>query len=376
MPTLFDPLRLRNVEFRNRVWMSPMCMYSAAPTGPAIGQATDFHLAHLGARAAGGVGLVMVEATAVTPEGRITPNDLGLWHDAQIEPLRRIVRLVEQHGAVPGIQLAHAGRKASTARPWEGKGPVAPEDGGWMPVGPSPIANPGLVVPRELHKDELSDIVEMFYRAAIRALDAGFKVVEIHGAHGYLIHSFLSPASNHRTDEYGGVEGNRTRFPLEVVDAVRNVWPAQLPVFYRTSATDWLDATGEEGWTGEATNRLAVELKDHGVDLLDVSSGGLIRNARIPIEPGYQVPFAASAKAAGRIPTAAVGLINDPQHANSILEEGSADAIMLARALLRDPYWVHHAAIALGGRPAWPVQYSYAVDRAPKQAAVLTTARS
>lgn len=362
MPSLLDPIQLRSVEFRNRAWMSPMCMYSAAPDGSGIGQATDFHLAHLGARAAGGVGLVMVEATAVVPEGRITPFDLGLWTEAQVEPLARIVRLVEAHGAVPGIQLAHAGRKASTARPWEGKGPVPEEQGGWLPAGPSPIANPGLVVPREFDADELPGIVDAFARSAALALEAGFKVVEIHGAHGYLIHSFLSPASNHRRDNFGGSEENRMRFPLDIVDAVRRVWPSELPVFYRTSATDWLDGN-EPGWTGEATNRLAVRLKEHGVDLLDVSSGGLVRTARIPLEPGYQVPFAAAARAASSIPTAAVGLINDPVHANSIIAEGSADAVLLARALLRDPYWVQHAAAALEARPNWPVQYSYALAR-------------
>ncbi|MEV1089922.1 NADH:flavin oxidoreductase/NADH oxidase [Streptomyces microflavus] len=366
MSALFTPLNLRSLEIPNRVWMSPMCMYSAAPHGPGAGVPTDFHLTHLAGRAAGGAGLVMAEATGVRPDGRISPWDLGLWNDRQQEAFTRIAAAIASHGSVPGIQLAHAGRKASTERPWMGGGPVPGSEGGWQPVAPSPVAFDGLPVPHELTEDEIQQLVRDFAAAAERALAAGFRVVEIHGAHGYLINSFLSPAANHRTDSYGGSWENRLRFPLQVVDAVRAVWPDDLPVLFRTSATDWLTENPEdprEGWTGDDTVRLAKELTAHGVDLLDVSTGGLVRDGRISVGPGYQVPFAEQVRRATGIPTSAVGLILEPAQAEEIVASGQADAVMLGRELLRDPHWAHHAAEALGAEPRWPDPYGYAVVR-------------
>ncbi|MFI8162377.1 NADH:flavin oxidoreductase/NADH oxidase [Streptomyces microflavus] len=366
MSALFTPLNLRSLEIPNRVWMSPMCMYSAAPHGPGAGVPTDFHLTHLAGRAAGGAGLVMAEATGVRPDGRISPWDLGLWNDRQQEAFTRIAAAIASHGSVPGIQLAHAGRKASTERPWMGGGPVPEGEGGWQPVAPSPVAFDGLPVPHALTEDEIQQLVRDFAAAAERALAAGFRVVEIHGAHGYLINSFLSPAANHRTDSYGGSWENRLRFPLQVVDAVRAVWPDDLPVLFRTSATDWLTENPEdprEGWTGDDTVRLAKELTAHGVDLLDVSTGGLVRDARISVGPGYQVPFAEQVRRATGIPTSAVGLILEPAQAEEIVASGQADAVMLGRELLRDPHWAHHAAEALGAEPRWPDPYGYAVVR-------------
>lgn len=339
-----------------------MCMYSAASEGPEIGAPTDFHLTHLAARAAGGAGLVMAEATAVSPEGRISPWDLGLWNDRQQEAFTRISTAIRSQGGVPAIQLAHAGRKASLDKPWLGDRNVLEAQGGWHPVGPSPVAYEGLVVPHELTTEEIHRLVGDFAESARRALAAGFQVAEVHGAHGYLINSFLSPAANHRTDAYGGTFENRLRFPLEVVDAVRAVWPEDLPVFFRTSATDWLSentSDGRAGWTGEDTVRLAKELQAHGVDLLDVSTGGMVRDARIPAGPGYQVPFAAQVRNATGMATGAVGLITRPQQAEEIVATGQADAVLLGRELLRDPYWSRHAALTLGAEPRWPDQYGY-----------------
>ncbi|MFI5724562.1 NADH:flavin oxidoreductase/NADH oxidase [Streptomyces cyaneofuscatus] len=366
MSALFTPLTLRSLEIPNRVWMSPMCMYIAASHGPEAGVPTDFHLTHLASRAAGGAGLVMAEATGVRPDGRISPWDLGLWNDRQQEAFTRIAAAIASHGSVPAIQLAHAGRKASTEQPWNGGAYVPESDGGWQPVAPSPVAFDGQPVPHELTEDEIQQLVRDFAAAAERALAAGFRVVEIHGAHGYLINSFLSPAANHRTDAYGGSWENRLRFPLQVVDAVRAVWPDDLPVLFRTSATDWLTENDEdprEGWTGDDTVRLAKELTAHGVDLLDVSTGGLVRDARISAHPGYQVPFAAQVRQAGDIPVSAVGLILEPAQAEEIVASGQADAVMLGRELLRDPYWAHRAADALGAEPRWPDSYGYAVVR-------------
>ncbi|MFB8293857.1 NADH:flavin oxidoreductase/NADH oxidase [Streptomyces bacillaris] len=366
MSALFTPLTLRSLEIPNRVWMSPMCMYSAAAEGPEAGAPTDFHLTHLAARAAGGAGLVMAEATGVRPDGRITPWDLGLWNDLQQEAFARIAAAIASHGTVPGIQIAHAGRKASTERPWIGNGPVPGSAGGWGAVAPSPVAFDGLPVPHELTGDEIQQLVRDFAATAERALAAGFRVIEIHGAHGYLINSFLSPAANHRTDTYGGSWENRVRFPLQVVDAVRAVWPDDLPVLFRTSATDWLTENPEdprEGWTGDDTVRLAKELTAHGVDLLDVSSGGLVPDAQITARPGYQVPFAEQVRQATGTPTSAVGLILEPAQAEEIVASGQADAVMLGRQLLRDPHWAHHAAAALGAEPRWPDPYGYAVAR-------------
>ncbi|WP_061293862.1 NADH:flavin oxidoreductase/NADH oxidase [Herbidospora cretacea] len=348
---LFEPLTLRSLTFPNRVWMSPMCQYSAETDGPDVGAPHDWHFAHLAARAVGGAGLVMAEATAVSAEGRISPADTGLWNDRQEEAWERIARFVTGQGVIPGIQLAHAGRKASTNRPWLGGGPVGPGDHGWTPVAPSPIpfseAHP---TPAELTQAEIGKLVEAFATSAERALRAGFRVVEIHGAHGYLIHEFLSPHSNHRTDAYGGTFENRARFALEVVDAVRAVWPQDLPLFFRVSATDWLP-DGEPAWTPGQTVMLAAELAARGVDLIDVSSGGNAATQRIPLGPGYQVPFAQRIRAEAGVPVSAVGLITEPEQAERIVATGQADAVFLGRALLRDPYWPVRASAD------WPAQY-------------------
>ncbi|GII01691.1 NADH:flavin oxidoreductase/NADH oxidase [Planobispora takensis] len=368
MSALFEPLTVRDLSIPNRVWMAPMCQYCAAVEGPEQAVPTDWHLAHLGARAVGGAGLIITEATAVAPEGRISPADLGLWNDRQQEGFARITAFLREHGAVPGIQLAHAGRKASTDRTWLGGAPVGPDRHGWQPVGPSPLAfADGYPVPAELSVDEIGRIVEGFASAARRALAAGFQVAEVHGAHGYLINEFLSPHTNRRTDAYGGSYENRTRFALEVVDAVRAVWPDGLPVFFRISATDWLTENpedGREGWTGDDTVRFAKDLLAHGVDLLDTSTGGNAPNARIPAGPGYQVPFAARVKAETDLPVAAVGLITEARQAEEIVASGQADAVLLGRELLRNPYWPNLAArelAELGAAARWPDQYHRAV---------------
>ncbi|MFD3491909.1 NADH:flavin oxidoreductase/NADH oxidase [Streptomyces sp. NPDC058690] len=365
MSVLFEPCTLRSLVIPNRVWMAPMCQYSAEAVGPNAGVATDWHFAHLAARAVGGTGLILTEATAVSPEGRISPADLGIWNDTQVAALRRITTFIKGQGSVAGIQLAHAGRKASTAAPWLGGGPVAPDEHGWQPVAPSPLPfDEGHPVPHELTVDEIHGVVDQFREAARRALDAGFEVAEVHGAHGYLVGQFLSPHSNRRTDEYGGSFDNRVRFALQVVDAVREVWPEDLPVFFRISATDWLtenDEDDREGWTVDETVRLAKELQAHGVDLLDVSSGGNAPNARITTGPGFQVPFAARVRAETSLPVAAVGLITEPQQAEKIVADGQADAVLLGRELLRSPSWAQHAARELGGEVHKPAQYLRAV---------------
>ncbi|MER6711586.1 NADH:flavin oxidoreductase/NADH oxidase [Streptomyces sp. NPDC006386] len=359
MTALFEPCTLRDVTIPNRVWMPPMCQYSAAPEGPETGAPNDWHFAHYAARATGGTGLIIVEATAVSPEGRISPYDLGIWNDTQVEAFRRITRFLAAQGTVPAIQLAHAGRKASTDRPWKGGAPVGPEAYGWDSVAPSPIAfDDRHPAPAELTVDQIGEIVEQFAAAARRALAAGFEIAEIHGAHGYLINEFLSPHSNHRTDAYGGSYENRTRFALEVVDAVRAVWPDDKPLFFRVSATDWLD---EGGWTPDDTVRLAADLRAHGVDLLDVSTGGNASGVRIPTGPGYQVPFAARVKSETGLPVAAVGLITDAEQAAKILANGEADAVLLGRELLRNPSWARHAARELGGEVRVPDQYHRSV---------------
>ncbi|MFI9209603.1 NADH:flavin oxidoreductase/NADH oxidase [Streptomyces sp. NPDC053253] len=356
---LFQPYTLRSLTVPNRVWMAPMCQYSAEMTGPNAGVAGDWHFAHYASRATGGAGLILVEATAVAPEGRISPADLGLWNDTQTEGLRRIAGFLKEHGTVPGIQIGHAGRKASTNRPWQGRGPVAPGGPGWQPVAPSPVAfDEGYPVPTELTVERIREITGRFADAARRALDAGFEVVEVHGAHGYLIGEFLSPHSNHRTDEYGGSFENRTRLALEVVDAVRSVWPEELPVFFRVSATDWLE---EQGWTADETVRFAALLREHGVDLLDVSSGGNGGPAKIPVGPGYQVPFAARVRAETGLPVAAVGLITESDQAEKILANGEADAVLLGRELLRDASWPRRAARELGAETHAPAQYAWAI---------------
>jgi 2,4-dienoyl-CoA reductase-like NADH-dependent reductase (Old Yellow Enzyme family) len=336
-----------------------MCQYSAAPEGPETGVPDDWHFAHYAARATGGTGLIIVEATAVSPEGRISPYDLGIWNDTQVEAFRRITRFLASQGTVPAIQLAHAGRKASTDRPWKGGAPVGPDAHGWDSVAPSPIAfDDRHPVPAELTVDRIKDIVGQFADAARRALAAGFEIAEIHGAHGYLINEFLSPHSNHRTDAYGGSYENRTRFALEVVDAVREVWPQDKPLFFRVSATEWLD---EGGWGADDTVRLAADLRAHGVDLLDVSSGGNASGVRIPTGPGYQVPFAARVKQETGLPVAAVGLITEVEQAEKILANGEADAVLLGRELLRNPSWARLAARELGAEVRVPDQYHRSV---------------
>lgn len=359
MSALFETYTLRDVTIPNRVWMPPMCQYSAAPEGPDAGAPNDWHFAHYAARAAGGTGLIIVEATGVSPEGRISPYDLGIWNDTQVEAFRRITRFLVSQGTVPAIQLAHAGRKASTDQPWKGGAPVGQDAHGWQPVAPSavPFAD-GHPVPTELTVAEIQEVVGQFADAARRALAAGFEIAEIHGAHGYLINEFLSPYSNHRTDEYGGSYENRTRFALQVVDAVREVWPDDKPLFFRISATDWLE---EDGWTADDTVRFAADLKAHGIDLLDVSTGGNASGARIPVGPGYQVPFAARVRAETTLPVAAVGLITDVEQAEKIIANGEADAVLLGRELLRSPSWARHAAQELGGDVHVPDQYHRSV---------------
>ena len=347
-PLLFTPLKLRGLEIRNRIFVSPMCQYSCRD-----GLANDWHLVHLGARAAGGAGLVMAEATAVTPEGRISPEDLGLWSDAHAEALRPVAAFIRAQGAVPAIQLAHAGRKASCASPWKGGQALAPGQGAWTTLAPSALPFGHFPEPRALTREELPALVESFRAAARRALAAGFEVAEIHMAHGYLLHNFLSPLSNRRTDEYGGSLENRARLPLEVARAVRALWPEKLPVLVRISATDWK----EGGWDLEQSIELARWLKEAGADLIDCSSGGLAADAQIPTRPGYQVPFAAAIRQAAAIPTAAVGLITEAAQAEQILACGQADAIAIARASLRDPHWPLRAAAQLHAEIPWPVQY-------------------
>ena len=349
---LFQPFSLREVKFRNRVFVSPMCQYSSDGGAP-----TDWHLVHLGSRAVGGAGLVMVEATAVTPEGRISPDDSGIWDDAHIAPFRRLATFLEAQGAVPAIQLAHAGRKASTDAPWRGGGPVGPETRGWTPVAPSPVAfAEAHPVPHALEMAELDALVEAFVAAARRSLEAGFKVIELHAAHGYLLHEFLSPLSNRRGDEYGGSLENRARFPLRVVRAVREAWPDPLPLFVRISATDWV----EGGWDIDQSVRFSAWLKDGGVDLVDCSSGGLVPDAVIPAGPGFQVPFAERIRTEAGIATGAVGLITDPVQAEHIVRTGQAGVVLMAREFLRDPYWPLHAARELGVDMDWPPQYERA----------------
>jgi 2,4-dienoyl-CoA reductase-like NADH-dependent reductase (Old Yellow Enzyme family) len=355
MSSLFSPFAQRGVTLRNRIVVSPMCQYSCTD-----GVATDWHLVHLGTRAVGGAGAVIVEATAVEARGRISPHDVGLWQDAQVEPLTRVTRFLREHGTVAAVQLAHAGRKAGTARPWEGGEPVPAGAGGWTPVAPSaiPFAD-GHPVPVELDVAGLAGIVRAFAAAARRALAAGFELIEVHAAHGYLLHQFLSPLSNRRADRYGGAFENRIRLPLEVVDAVRAVWPERLPLWMRISATDWAEAGG---WDLPQTVALARELKKRGVDLLDCSSGGTLPHVKIPAGPGFQVPFAEAVRREAGIATGAVGLITDPRQAEEIVAAGRADVVLLGRQFLRDPYWPLHAAQALAVDLDWPPQYRRAKE--------------
>jgi len=352
MAQLFDTLTIRGVTFKNRIAVSPMCQYSAQD-----GFANDWHLVHLGSRAIGGASLVIAEATAVEARGRISPSDLGIWHDAHIEPLARIVRFLEEHGAVAGIQIAHAGRKAATGRPWEGGKPLADEAGGWDVVGASPIPfDDQHRVPHELSVDEIAGIREQFCAAAQRALSAGFRYLELHAAHGYLLHSFLSPLSNQRTDAYGGSFENRARFLLETVRALRALWPRDRVFGVRLSCTDWVPG----GWTIEDTVQLAQLLEREDIDLIDCSAGGNVAKAIIPTGPGYQVGFAEAVKRATKLHVAAVGLITEAQQANAIIAENKADFVFLARQFLRDPYFGINAARALGHKPVVPPQYGRA----------------
>jgi 2,4-dienoyl-CoA reductase-like NADH-dependent reductase (Old Yellow Enzyme family) len=350
---LLSPLTIRGVTLRNRIAMSPMCQYSAAE-----GMCNDWHLVHLGSRAVGGAALIVAEATAVTRDGRISPADLGIWSDAHVEPLARVARFVHGQGAVPGIQLAHAGRKASTAPPWQGGGPLlTPEEGGWAVAGPSPLPfAAGSPVPAPLDEAGIDGVVDAFGAAARRALAAGFQAIEIHAAHGYLLHQFLSPLSNHREDRYGGSLENRMRLALQVAERVRGAMPEELPLFVRISATDW----AEGGWDVEQSVELAKRLQERGVDLIDVSSGGTLPRVSIPAGPGYQVPFARRLRHEAGIRTGAVGLITEPRQAEEILADGDADLIFLARELLRNPYWVQRAQRELGEKVALPVQYERA----------------
>lgn len=350
MPRLLDPLTVRGVTFRNRVFVSPMCEYSSDD-----GFANDWHLVHLGSRAVGGAGLTFTEATAVTPEGRISPQDLGIWKDDHVEMLSRIVRFIHAQGSVAGMQLAHAGRKASTRRPWEGGGKLSELEGGWRNVlAPSAIAfADDYPRPIEMTPAMISRVVSAFGASGRRARQAGFQVIEIHAAHGYLIHEFLSPLSNHRGDGYGGSFENRTRLAREVTSAVRKEWPEQLPLFVRISCTDWVD----NGWDVDQSVALAKLLKPLGVDVVDCSSGGNVAHVKIPVGPGYQVPFAERIRREADVLTGAVGLITTPQQAEDIITSGRADAVLLARELLRDPYFPLRAARELGQDIAWPAQY-------------------
>ena len=352
---LLTPLKIRGVQLRNRIVVSPMCQYSSQD-----GLANDWHLVHLGSRAVGGAGLVFVEATAVTAQGRITPYDMGIWDEKHIEPLARIARFIDQMGAVSAIQLAHAGRKGSCDAPWAGGNSLSKQGGGWSVVGPSAIPfSSESSLPKVLDKKEIVGITQAFKQGALRAIHAGFKILEIHSAHGYLLHEFLSPLSNQRTDEYGGVLENRMRLLLQVVEEVRSVMSSTMPLFVRISATDWV----EGGWDLEQSLNLAIHLSSLGVDLIDVSSGALLPHVNIPVERNYQVPFAEAIREKAKIMTGAVGLITDPHQANEIITSGKADLIFMAREFLREPYWAIKAEQALNQEPHCPIPYGYAIGR-------------
>ena len=352
MSQLFTPLTLRELSIRNRIFVSPMCQYSSHEGMPG-----DWHMVHLGSRAVGGAGLVMVEASAVASQGRISPDDSGIWNGEQAKAFIPITNFIRAQGAVPAIQLAHAGRKASTDLPWKGSAPLDAKHRGWQTIAPSPLAfAPGHPAPREATLQDLEIILGQFASAARRSLEAGFQVVEVHMAHGYLLHEFLSPLTNHRSDEFGGSLENRLRFPVRVAKAVRDIWPEHLPVFVRISASDWM----EGGWDLSQSLELARRLKEAGIDLIDCSSGGLVPEATPPFGPGFQTPFAEAIRRELGIATGAVGFITEPAQAEQIVATDLADAVFLARALLRDPYWPLHAAKALGVDICWPQQYERA----------------
>jgi 2,4-dienoyl-CoA reductase-like NADH-dependent reductase (Old Yellow Enzyme family) len=355
MTTLFQPITLRDLTLTNRLIVSPMCQYSSVD-----GFATDWHLVHLGSRAVGGASLVFTEASAVTADGRISPQDLGIWSDRHIDALSRITAFLHSQGSAAGVQLAHAGRKGSTLAPWFGDAAVPEGQGGWQPVAPTPQPfSDTYPVPRALTRAEIAGVVDAFEAAARRALDAEFDVVEIHAAHGYLIHQFLSPLVNDRTDDYGGSFDNRVRLCLDVADVVRRAWPERLPVFVRISSTDWV----EGGWDIEQSVELARRLRDRGIDLIDCSSGGAVKNAKIPVGPGYQVPFAERIRREAGIATAAVGMITSARQAEDIVSSGQADMVLMARQFLRDPYAAAHFADDLGAPFSWPVQYTRAAPQ-------------
>jgi 2,4-dienoyl-CoA reductase-like NADH-dependent reductase (Old Yellow Enzyme family) len=355
MSKLFSPIEIRNLQFKNRLFVSPMCQYSATDGVP-----NDWHLVHLGSRAVGGAALVLTEATAVSREGRISPADLGIWSDEQTAAFKRITSFIKSQGSIPGIQLAHAGRKASTKVPWLGEGMVPESEGGWEVIAPSSIKfSENYPQPKEMTKSDMENVIQQWIDAAKRSFDAGFQVVEIHMAHGYLLHQFLSPLSNKRTDEYGGTLKNRMRFPLEVASAVRQAWHSDLPVFVRISASDWV----EGGWDLQQSIELAKELKTIGIDLIDSSSGGLVPNAKIPTAPGYQVKFAEEIRKQTGILTGAIGQITSSFQAENILITEQADVILMAREFLRDPYFPLHAAKELGDDPQYPKQYLRAKPR-------------
>jgi len=356
MAGLFDPLAIRDLKFANRVFVSPMCQYSSQD-----GYANDWHFVHLGSRAVGGAGLVLTEATAVLPEGRISPQDLGIWADGHIEMLSRIVSFIHEQGCIAGMQVAHAGRKASTRRPWEGQGTIPEGEGGWEKVvAPSALAfTDNYPMPKALTSDGIQEVIAAFAAAARRACQAGFRVLEIHAAHGYLVHEFLSPLSNKREDDYGGSFENRTRLCREIVAAVRSTWPKELPLFVRISATDWIDG----GWDIDESVKLTGRLKQMGVDLIDCSSGGNVPHAKIPVGPGYQVAFAERIRREAEIMTGAVGMITSPVQAEHIIRTEQADAVIMAREFLRDPYWALRAGRELDEQIAWPVQYLRAAPK-------------
>jgi 2,4-dienoyl-CoA reductase-like NADH-dependent reductase (Old Yellow Enzyme family) len=355
MSKLFSPLQLRDLTFKNRIFVSPMCQYSSDDGLP-----TDWHLVHLGSRAVGGAAMVCAEATAVSPEGRISPGDAGIWSDEHAAAFVRITNFIREQGSIPAIQLAHAGRKAATDRPWSGGKPVDPSRGGWQPIAPSPIPFAlGYQTPRQMTSEDIDAVAGQFSAAARRALTAGFEVVELHMAHGYLMHEFLSPLSNHRQDEFGGSLANRIRLPLRIAGSVREIWPAGLPVFARISATDWK----EDGWDLTQSIELSKSLAAIGIDLIDCSSGGMAFDAKVPSDPGYQVPFADAIRRQAKIATGAVGLITTAIQAEEIIATEKADAVLLARQMLRDPYWPLHAAKELGVDVPWPRQYERAKQK-------------
>ena len=353
---LFDPFPQRSLTLRNRLLVSPMCQYSALDGVP-----NDWHLVHLGSRAVGGAGAVLAEATAVSPEGRISAQDTGLWNEVQADAWRPIARFIKAHGAVAGVQLAHAGRKAGTLRPWDGHGPIPEGHGDWATVAPSALPfDTGWKLPQALDPTGIQAVIANFRDAARRALEAGFELIELHAAHGYLLHQFLSPLTNQRDDRYGGSFENRSRLLREVIAAVREVWPEALPLWLRISATDWARKDGPRGWDIEQSVRLAREVKSLGVDLIDVSSGGLLPHVKIPLVPGYQVPFAARIRGDAGIATGAIGLITEAEQAAAIIANGEADVVLMARENLRDPYFPRRAAKLLGAHIEAPLQYQRA----------------